>query len=320
MGRRVNVSAATRALVVAKPGMLTTVQDLGRVGYQTLGVPVAGPMDWYSHRLANRMLGNDPMAAALEVTLLGPELIAEGPVRCAMAGADIDVHVDGRAVPRDAPFDVPPGARIRFGARRAGARLTLAVAGGFDLPLTFGSRSTHVVSRMGPFGGRPLKAGDKLPVGAIGSTASPATAAAPLAMPAAGAVVRVVEGVHRNRFTDRAWQVLTSSRFVVTPQSNRMGYRLDGPSLEHLAGADILSEATPIGALQVPASGLPILLMADRQTTGGYTTIANVISADLPVAGQLAPGDWISFEPCSYEEAIAALRARLAAVGGETGV
>lgn len=298
------------ALLVVKPGMLTTVQDLGRVGYQTLGVPVAGPMDWYSHRLANALVGNDPMAAALEITLLGPEFVAEADLTCAVSGADIEVTVDGRAVGREQPFEVATGARVRFGARRSGARVTLAVRGGFDLPPIFGSRATHVVSRMGPFGGRALKAGDRLPVGSMTAGASATSALAPLPMPCGGASVRVVPGVHRDRFTDAAWETLTSSRFVVTPQSNRMGYRLEGRALEHVRGADILSEATPIGALQVPASGQPILLMADRQTTGGYTTIANVITADLPIAGQLAPGDWITFAPCTYDAALRALADR----------
>jgi antagonist of KipI len=303
MGRRV-IDAP--ALVVVKPGLLTTVQDLGRRGYQGLGVPVAGPMDVYSHRLANRALGNAPMAAALEVTLVGPELVAEGDVICAVAGGDIAVSVDDARVEANRPFDVRSGGRIRFGTRRRGARMTLAVRGGFDVPATLGSRATHLVSRMGPFGGRPLRAGDRLPVGTATSTTS-MQVPQPLEIPAGGAAVRIVPAVHRDRFTDAAWWTLISSRFVITPQSNRMGYRLEGPPLEHTRGADILSEATPIGALQVPASGQAILLMADRQTTGGYTTIANVITADLPIAGQLAPGDWISFLPCTHAEALKAL-------------
>ena len=269
--------------------MLTTVQDLGRAGYQGLGVPVSGPMDVYSHRLANQLLGNHSMAAALEITLLGPELVADGDVTCAIAGGEIEVTVDGAAAPRNQPFRVASGARIRCGGRGKGARLTLAVQGGFDVPATLGSRATHLVSRMGPFGGRALRAGDVLPV---------------------------VPAVHRERFTDDAWGLLVRARFTVSPQSNRMGYRLDGPALAHVGAADILSEAMPIGALQVPASGQAILLMAERQTTGGYATIANVITADLPTAGQLAPGDWIAFTPVTHTEAIAALRAREAALGG----
>lgn len=295
--------------------MLTTVQDLGRRGYQGLGVPVSGPMDVYSHRLANRVLGNHPMAAALEITLLGPELVADGDITCAVAGAHIDVAVDGRAVPANAPFDVPSGARLRFGARHRGARMTLAVRGGFDLPVTLGSRATHLVSQTGPFGGRALKAGDELPIGECTPVPGVTDPIAALPLPEGGASLRVLPGVHRERFTDDAWGLLSHARYVITPQSNRMGYRLNGPAMTHVAAADILSEAMPIGAIQVPASGQPILLLAECATTGGYATIANVITADLPLAGQLAPGDWIEFDPCTRPEAIAALRAREASLG-----
>jgi biotin-dependent carboxylase-like uncharacterized protein len=297
------------ALVVVKPGMLSTVQDLGRRGYQGLGVPVSGPMDWYSHRLANDRLGNDPMAAALEVTLIGPELLAEGDATVTIAGAEFDVTVDGAAVDGSMPLSVRSGARIRFGERRTGARASLAVRGGFDVPPTLGSRATHLVSTMGPFGGRAIRAGDRLPLGPAPDR-RPSVRGRPLPVPDRGARVRILPAAHRARFTDAAWSALTSARFVVTPQSNRMGYRLEGPHLAQHDGAEMLSEAMPIGALQVPASGLPILLMAERQTTGGYPTIANVITADLPIAGQLAPGDWIEFQPCTLDEALAALRAR----------
>ena len=293
--------------------MLTTVQDLGRRGYQALGVPVAGPMDWYSHRLANRLVGNEPSAAALEITMLGPELLAEGEVMCAVAGGAFDVTVDGRPHPMHAPFTLAPGARLRIGSSRAGARATLAVRGGIDVPLTLGSRSTHLVSEMGPFGGRALQAGDSLPIGPPSPRLRFFTPI-PLVIEKGGATARIVPAAHRDRFRDTAWSALVSSRFLITSQSNRMGYRLEGPPLEHVHGADILSEATPVGAMQVPSSGQPILLMADRQTTGGYTTIANVITADLPLAGQLAPGDWIAFRPCTHDQAIDALRDRLAAV------
>jgi antagonist of KipI len=304
-----------RSFTVLRPGMLTTVQDLGRAGYQGLGVPVSGPMDVYSHRLANAVLGNDPMAAALEITLLGPELLAEGDLTCAIAGAEIEVLVDGSPAPRHQPFLVPSGSRLRCGARTRGTRLTLAVRGGFDLPATLGSRATHLVSRMGPFGGRALRAGDVLPVGRPAGDRE-IVHGAPLRLPDGGAQLRVLPAVHRERFTDDAWGLLVRARFTVSPQSNRMGYRLDGPALGHVGSADILSEAMPLGAIQVPASGQPILLMAERQTTGGYATIANVITADLPIAGQLAPGEWIAFTPVTRAEAIAALGACEAALAG----
>lgn len=309
-------TAAGPRLTVLKPGMLTTVQDLGRRGYQGLGVPVSGPMDAYSHRLANQLLGNDPSAAALEITLLGPELLAEGDLVCAVTGADISLTVNDKPMPMNEPFRVRSGARVRSGTRLAGARMTLAVQGGFDLPPTLGSRATHVASRMGPFGGRALRVGDVLPIGSLSGPR--ALTGHPLEIPQGGAHVRVLPAAHRERFTDDAWGLLVHARFTITPQSNRMAYRLDGPRLEHLQGADILSEAMPCGVIQVPASGQPILLLAERATTGGYATIANVITADLPIAGQLAPGDWIQFDPVNREDAIAALRRREAALRGLT--
>jgi antagonist of KipI len=295
--------------------MLTTVQDLGRRGYQGLGVPVAGPMDSYSHRLANQLVGNHPSAAALEITLLGPDLVADADITCAVTGANIAVTADGRPAPLNAPFVVRAGTHLKWGGRVSGARMTLAVRGGFDLPQTLGSRATHLVSRMGPFGGRALKPGDALPIG--GAVADRAIAGRPLDLPKGGARLRILPAVHRERFTDAAWTSLVTERFTVSPQSNRMGYRLDGPTLAHVSAADILSEGIPDGTIQVPSSGQPILLLAERATTGGYATIANVITADLPVAGQLAPGDWIQFEAVDLEAAIAALRRREAALKGE---
>jgi biotin-dependent carboxylase-like uncharacterized protein len=308
---------ARAAFTVVKPGMLTTVQDLGRRGFQGLGVPVSGPMDAYSHRLANQLLGNDPSAAALEITLLGPELAAEGEITCALTGADISVTVDGRVAPANEPFTVRGGSRLRWGSRISGTRMTLAVRGGFDVPATLGSRATHLVSRMGPFGGRALRPGDVLPIAAEAPGDRP-LAGKPLELPEGGARLRVMAAVHRDRFTEDAWGLLTHARFTISPQSNRMGYRLDGPALTHAGAADILSEAMPPGAIQVPASGQPLMLLAERATTGGYATIANVITADLPVAGQLAPGEWIEFDAVGRDDAIAALRRREAALRGVT--
>ena len=301
-------------LTIVRPGMLTTVQDLGRWGTQHLGVPVAGPMDWYSHRVANRLVGNPDGAAALEITLLGPEIVSNGDVLCAVSGAAFEAVCGETPVPINASFVLPRGGRLRFRGRGAGARATLAVAGGIDVDEVLGSRATSLISRMGPFGGRPLAAGDVLPIG------SPQYVdrrpPRPLPMPRGGTRLRVVLGPHVARFAEEALHTLTSSRYVVTQESNRMGYRLDGAVLAQLEASDMLSDATPIGSLQVPPSGLPILLMADRQTTGGYPKIATVITADLPLAGQLAPGDWVEFVACSRVSAVDALRNRMAALAG----
>ncbi len=178
------------------------------------------------------------------------------------------------------------------------------------------SRATSLTARLGPLGGRALRPGDTLPIGSITRVVQ-RHAGRPLLPPHGGARLRVVLGPHEARFTDQALQVFETRRYTVTPDSNRMGYRLDGPRLERAdPQIEMLSDATPIGSLQVPPSGCPILLMADRQTTGGYPKIATVITADLPVAGQLAPGDWIAFEPCSRAAAVDALRRREAALQG----
>jgi antagonist of KipI len=292
--------------------MLTTIQDLGRWGYQSRGVPVAGPMDTYSHMLANRLVGNDAGAAALEITLMGPEIESDADITCAVAGATFRITVGGHAVPLQEPFVLPAKVPLRFGERMAGARASLAVRGGFDVEPLFGSRATSLISRMGPFEGRALRSGDRLPVGSSDQRHGHASFAAPepARLPAGGAVVRVMRGPQDEYFTTRAFDTLFSARFAISTQSNRMGYRLEGPALQHKGKADILSDATPIGTMQVPASGQPILLMADRQTTGGYPKIATVITADLPLAGQLAPGDWIEFKPATRAEALDALRLR----------
>ena len=293
------------ALKIIRPGMLTTVQDLGRWGHQASGVPVAGPMDLYSHRLANRLVANDERAAALEVTLVGPEIEAVGDVVCAIAGAEFELSCDAGPAVCGRPIALKNGTRLRFGRRIAGARATLAVRGGIDLPPVLGSRSTSLISRMGPFGGRALVAGDVTPVGRMHAPGADRGATHPLPLPRGGVRVRAMRGPHDSMFSPEAVGIFFASRFIVTSQSNRMGYRLDGPPLP--AAGEILSDATPLGSVQVPKSGQPILLMADRQTTGGYPKIATVISADVPLAGQLAPGDWIQFAPCTRAEAHDAL-------------
>ena len=305
-----------KTLTVVRPGMLTTVQDLGRWGHQHLGVPVAGPMDWYAHRQANRLVGNPDEAAALEVTLIGPELLAGGDVVCAVTGADFALTCDDRSAPMNASFVLRKGERLRFRSRRSGARATLAVAGGIDAETVLGSRSTSLISRMGPFGGRALVAGDVLTIGEAGHVERrpPQT----LSLPHGGTRLRVLLGPHDARFGEEAQRAFASSRYVVTQESNRMGYRLNGAVLAQADATEMLSDATPMGSLQVPPSGLPILLMADRQTTGGYPKIATVITADLPLAGQLAPGDWIEFFPCSRSAAAEALRSRMSALNGAT--
>lgn len=297
-------------LRVLRPGLLTTVQDSGRWGHQASGVPVAGPMDTYSHRLANVLVGNDLSAATLEVTLIGPELEVDAEGTAAVAGASFDVECDGIVVGTDVSFPVRAGSRLRLGRRRSGARAYLALSGGILTEPVLGSRATHLVSGMGGLDGRALVAGDMVPI-ARWSTAGDRRRAIGLRMPSAGrARLRVLKGPQTSHFSDDAFAVLTSVAFRVSPRSNRMGYRLDGPPLTRVRQEEPLSEPVTFGSIQVPPAGQPILLMADRQTAGGYPKIATVIAADLPLAGQLAPGEAIEFTACTREEAAAALIAR----------
>jgi biotin-dependent carboxylase-like uncharacterized protein len=297
---------------VIKPGMLTTVQDQGRWGLQSHGVPVGGPMDPVSHRLANALVGNDREAATLEVTLLGPELEFADERLLAVAGAEFVLTLDGRPAPANAPFIVAAGSRLRFGARGRGARAYIAVSGGIAVTPTLGSRATHLVSSMGGLDGRALVAGDRLPLGDSSRTGGTALApqTATIALPDHHAQIRVLPGPQVERFQPDALDVLQSSPYTIAQNSDRMGFRLEGPRLMHVGSADIISDATPLGVLQVPASGQPILLMADRQTTGGYPKIATVITADIALAGQLGPADTMTFVVCTPAEAMAALIAQ----------
>jgi antagonist of KipI len=300
----------TGELHVLRPGLLTTVQDLGRWGHQASGVPVAGPMDTFSHRLANLLVGNSPDAAALEVTLIGPELEFNVPTMVAVCGAEFDVSCNGQPVALAVSVEIARGARLQFGRRRAGARAYLAIAGGVQTAPVLGSRATHLVSRMGGLEGRALMAGDRLPIELVRRT-DVVRRAPGLNLPASGrARLRVLPGPQLEWFASEAMTTLTTVSFRVSPRSNRMGYRLEGPPLRRDRGGEPISEPLAFGAIQVPAAGEPILLMADRQTAGGYPKIASVIAADLPLAAQLAPGDFIEFVQCSRHEAAAALIGR----------
>ena len=292
---------------VREAGLLTTVQDAGRWGRQHLGVPVAGPMDPLSHRIANLLVGNAADRAALEVTLIGPTIEFLDDTIFAVAGARFELLLDDRPLPAGGAARAGRGSRLRFGRRTAGERASFSVRGGIDVPPRLGSRSTDLASRLGGLGGRPLRPGDRLDVGAPGSAPVPGRRGDPaLPLPVGGARVRFLPGTDPQRFEAGALDLLRR-RFTVGADSNRMGYRLQGPRIGLADPAPVLSTATPAGTIQVPPSGQPILLMADRQTTGGYAVLGTVISADLGVAGQLAPGDWIAFDACGHQEALAAL-------------
>ncbi|MDQ3068697.1 MAG: biotin-dependent carboxyltransferase family protein [Acidobacteriota bacterium] len=276
------------SVTVVRPGMLTTVQDRGRHGFQHVGVPVAGPMDWWSHDAANRLAGNDSGCATLEVTLIGPELELGRSAIAAVVGAHFELTVSGRAVPMNQAFAVAAGARLSLGARSFGARAYLALDGGFDVPMTMGSRATHVRARLGGHEGRALQRGDVIALGPSQAPVPGAGVAVPShARVAPPATLRAIAG------PDTPPAAFWDAVFTISPQSDRMGYRLDGPAIG--AAGDHLSSGVAMGTVQVTPSGTCVLLMADRATSGGYARAATVITADLPLAGQLAPGDTLRF-------------------------
>ncbi len=298
------------SLVVHRAGLLTTVQDLGRWGQQSWGVPVAGPMDSWSHRLANRVLGNADTAAVLEVTVIGPLIECEVGTRMAITGAPCAIAVGGQHVRSPLVLEAAAGTTIDIGECQAGTRAYVAVGGGFDVPVVLGSRSTDLRGRFGGCAGRAVHAGDRLHY----TSAAVHPRVRELRDAAVGpdregfTRLRVMRGPAQEPAADHAFTVLGRGSFRISPQSDRMGYRLEGSIVAGGPTASMISTPTTMGLVQVPPSGEPILLMADRQTTGGYAAIAVVIAADLPLAGQLGPGHGVTFEACTPEYAHQALK------------
>lgn len=292
---------------VVRPGLLSTVQDAGRLAYQRFGVSVSGAMDRFSFDVANLLVGNDPGEAVLEVTLLGPALELLDDCAFAITGGDLSPLLNGSPAPMWQCLFAPKGSTLSFGALRAGARGYIAFAGGIDVPVVMGSRSTNAKAGIGGFEGRPLKAGDLLPINRTGVRAD---ALPLLAVPAARRpqyparqVLRVVLGPQDDYFTPEGIATLSAATYTVSKECDRMGYRLEGDPILHKTGADIISDGIAPGSVQIPGNGQPIILMADRQTTGGYTKIATVISADLPKVAQAKAGDTFCFEVVAIEQA-----------------
>ena len=309
-----------KLIEVLDGGLLTTVQDRGRYGYQRYGVPVSGGMDPFALRAANRLAGNDEGAALLELTLLGPRLRFLAPATIAVAGADLGASLDGQPLSPWQRALARAGAELSFGGPKDGVRAYLAVRGGIDVPLVLGSRSTYLRSKLGGYEGRALRAGDVVE-GTGEASPGPREAEASrhiftppvhghFTPPVYGHehVLRVLLGPQDDRFTAAGLRTFLSSTYTVTPQSDRMGYRLAGPTIEHTAGPDIVSDGSPLGGVQVAGDGVPIVLLADRGTAGGYTKIATVISADVGRLSQAAPGDAVRFEQVTLPEAWEAVR------------
>lgn len=316
-----------RGVKIRKPGLLTTVQDLGRYGYQKDGMVVAGAMDAYSFQLANILVGNPRNSAALEITLLGPELIFSGEHLISICGAASTPLLNGEEIPMWRAIYVQDGDVLELGRMKRGCRSYLAMAGGIAIPKVLGSYSTYLAGSLGGWQGRALQQGDILPTYNIledidreellkhsssrawrlldrgGAVSSRGLSPRLLPKFPNHQVVRVTLGPQLGEFEQSELSKLLSSTYLITPDSNRMGYRLEGEALKHKAAADIISDAIPLGAIQIPANGQPIILMADRQPTGGYTKIAVIISVDIAKVAQLAPGDQISFQEISLHEA-----------------
>jgi biotin-dependent carboxylase-like uncharacterized protein len=304
------------ALRVLAPGLMTTLQDLGRPGYQRLGVPVSGALDHVSLRAANLLAGNAPGTGALEIAYQGPTLRVDADsVRIAAAGAQAVIEVlageNGSAGRRLAGFEsvrLVRGEVLRIGALTGSALLYLAVEGGFAVPPVLGSQSTLTRAAIGGFEGRPLRAGDLLPLGRPAVPEREEAALPPLDL-APPARIRVLLGPQADHVTPAGLRTLTEAAYTVSRASDRMGMRLEGPRLEHSSkGYNIVSDGIATGAIQVPGNGLPIVLLADRQTTGGYPKIAAVISADLPALGRMMPGARIAFTAVDIAAAEAAAR------------
>jgi len=298
---------------VIKPGMLTTFQDLGRVGYQHLGVPVAGAMDARAHRLANLLAGNAQDLATMEITVSGPTLRFDQPACIAICGADLRPHVRNKPIPLNRPIVLKAGSELSFGERRHGARCYLAVFGGFAVANVLGSASTYVRSGMGGWHGRALRKGDQIDLN-INMMSSGLTALSrklwdiEVYLPAALSstprqTVRIVKGAQWKEFSPESCAAMITQPFRISPDSERMGYRLQGPAITLSEPRQMISEATSFGTIQVPSGGQPIVLMADRQTTGGYPKIAHVAAVDLPLLAQMLPGDTVRFEPINLDQA-----------------
>jgi antagonist of KipI len=312
-------------ITVIKPGLLTTVQDLGRPGYQQYGIVVGGALDAFTTRVANLIVGNEDHAAVIEMAQTGAELTFASEALVAWSGADFEATLAGQPLPRERAVRVAAGETIGFGRARSGLRAWLAVAGGIDVPLVLGSRSTYRRAGMGGHQGRPLIAGDKLKVAApsefarqvlknLGATGARATTwtvrPGTLGKAAASGTVRALRGPEWAWFTPEAQHLFFATTWRTTRQADRMGVQLEGPALELLKPREMISSAVNAGVVQVPAAGQPIVLLPSRQSVGGYPRLATVAAADLGAIAQLAPGDTVRFAEIALPTAHDLLLAR----------
>ena len=287
-------------------GMLTTVQDNGRIGYQQFGVPVSGAMDPQAAAIANILVGNEDNEAVLEVTMLGPRIEFQEANCIAVTGGDLTPQLDGKSFPMNRAVAVQKGQVLSFAAPRSGCRAYIAFAGGLDIPQVMGSRSTYLKAKIGGLEGRKLDKEDiiafRAPTAQLPNMEKRAVADAET-FTKTDVTLRVVLGPQDDAFTEAGIKTFLGETYAVTVQSDRMGCRLDGPVIEHVKDGNIISDGISFGAIQVPSEGKPIIMVADRQTVGGYTKIATVISADFSKAAQIKAGDKIRFVQVGITEA-----------------
>ncbi|MGF6174760.1 biotin-dependent carboxyltransferase family protein [Ensifer sp. 4252] len=306
------------AIKVLHHGLATTVQDLGRPGYFHLGIPLGGAMDRYAMRAANLLVGNEEGAAGLEAVFLGPKLEFTEDALVAVTGADMPAKVDGVEQSGWTAFPVRAGQTLTFDFLKFGARIYIAVAGGIDVPLALGSRSTYPIGALGGYNGRPLQSGDELPVGAGNGSGEGRSVGAQLRrLPAAPVALRVLPGLYWDRLADEAKQSFFADEWKVAPEADRMGYRFrGGRKLSFVereqpfgAGSDpsnIVDSCYPYGSIQVPGGTEPIILHRDAVSGGGYFMLGTVISADMDLIGQMQPHTPTRFVEVTMDEALAA--------------
>jgi antagonist of KipI len=304
---------STRTIEVISSGLLTTVQDLGRQGYQRYGIPVCGALDPVSLRIANILVGNAEGEAGLEITALGPTIRFASDGVFAVVGASFRPELDGREVQTWESVKVSAGSVLSLGAASDGLRAYVAVAGGIGVPVVMNSRSTDLKGGFGGFEGRALRDGDSLAVGDSPHVSDWSQTGLPAGIsrqPTFGQEfeIRVVLGPQDGEFTESGVKAMLTSEYTVSVDSDRMGCRLEGAEIGHRSGPDIVSDGTALGSIQVPGSGQPIILLTDRGTTGGYAKIATVIGPDIGLLTQAMPGAKVRFSEVSVDEAHQILR------------
>lgn len=285
-------------------GALTTVQDLGRYGCQSLGIGTSGVMDEDACKKANYLVGNEDNEAVLEATLFGGTMEITEDTVMAVTGADMPLLKNGAGIAANRPVEIKAGDVIELGMAVEGCRTYIAFAGGIDVPAVMGSRSTNLKCKMGGYEGRPLKTGDELPIGKGGKSYEEVknrTVEVCSYLPQI--TVRVIEGPQDEYFTEAGKKTFYQETYTISDRSDRMGYRLDGPAVESIGGTDIISDGIALGSVQISSGGQPMVLLADRQTTGGYAKIAVVCSFDIPKLAQGRPGDKVRFVRITTEEA-----------------